>query len=339
MKVPTIGLIDYEKKADTQKSLHRGAVLRVKSPIQGFPCLVYQEHRDMNLLAVLVIYNCKIEEAKTLKSLLRNYAKNPRAFRNVRLIIYDNSLLEQSIHLTIPFEHQYIHDRNNEGLAVAYNYALNEAIKTSYAWLLLLDQDSSLPEDFIDNLSCDISIIDEDTTVTAVVPKMRYKKVIFSPTKVFFGGIVRAIDMRHRGICTFKNVFAIGSGCVIKVSFLQKIGGFNEVFWMDCLDRWLFLTINNMGGKVYVTDSIVEHEVSVMNYDKLMNEKRYYNILIYETLFMKSFTSRIENYIFYLRLIKRAVYLFFTVSDKKYSLMTLRHLMGIIMSPNKQLKS
>lgn len=290
------------------------------------------------IFAVLVIFNCKIEEAKTFVSLLNNYAKNQESFKNFKLIIYDNSLFDQSIPLAIPFEYQYIHDRNNKGLAAAYNYALNQAIKSSYDWLLLLDQDSYLPEDFIENMSYDISII-KDSTVSAVVPKMRYKKVIFSPTKVFFGGIVRAIDMRHRGICTFKNVFAIGSGCVIKVSFLQKIGGFNEVFWMDCLDRWLFLTINNMGGKVYVTDSIIEHEVSVMNYDKFMNEKRYYNILKYETLFMKSFTSRIENYIFYLRLIKRAVYLFITVSDKKYSIMTLRHLIDIIMSPNKQIKS
>jgi len=293
----------------------------------------------MNLVAILVIYNCKIEESETFNSLLQNYKKNPKVFKNFKLIIYDNSLTAQAISLNISFEYEYVHDQNNKGLAVAYNYALNEAIKYAYDWLLILDQDSSLPEDFLDNLSCDISIIGDDTTVTAVVPKMRYKKMIFSPTKVFFGGIIRGIDKRHRGICTFKNVFAIGSGCVINVSFLQKVGGFNEVFWMDCLDRWLFLTINNMGGKVYVTDSVIEHEVSVMNFDKLMTEQRYYNILKYETLFMKSFKCRTENYIFYLRLIKRAVLLFFTVSDKKYSIMTLRHLMAIIRSPSNQLES
>ena len=290
----------------------------------------------MNLLAVLVIYNCKIEEAKTLTSLLRNYEKSPRAFRNFRLIIYDNSLLEHAIHSKIPFEHLYVHDRNNS-LSVAYNYALYEAIKTSCDWLLMLDQDSSLPEDFIDNLSCDLSTIHEDTTVTAVVPKMCFQNVIFSPTTILFGGIVRAIDIRHKGICMFKNACAIGSGSVINVSFLQKVGGFNEMFRMDCLDRWLFYTINKMGGKVYVTDSIIEHELSVMNYDKYMNKERYLNILNAETLFMKSYGSQIENYIFYLRLIKRTVYQFLNVSDKKYSKMTICHLMRIIMSQNKQL--
>lgn len=285
----------------------------------------------MNLLAVLVIYNCKIEEAKTLKSLLQNYANNPKIFENFRLIIYDNSLLKQTIHLTIPFDHQYIHDRNNEGLAVAYNYALNEAIKTSSPWLLLLDQDSLLPEDFIDNLSSDLSIIGEDTTVTAVVPRMCYKREFFSPAKVLYGGRIRAINMRHRGICTFKNAYALGSGSLIKVSFLHEIGGFNEVFWMDSLDRWLFFTINNMGGKVYVTNSIINHELSVKDYNKFMNEERYRNILDYETLFMKSFMSKPENYIYYLRLMKRVLYLFFTVNNKKYSWITLDHLGNILL--------
>jgi GT2 family glycosyltransferase len=293
----------------------------------------------MNLFAVLVIYNCNIEKSDTLNSLIRNYQRNPEIFRNFELIIYDNSQLEQLIGMkTIPFRFQYIHDKDNKGLAVAYNYALSIAIKNSYNWFLLLDQDSSLPEDFIDVLFNNFATIDEDSNVAAVVAKMRYKKEIFSPTKIYYGGIVRPIDIQQRGICAFKNVFAIGSGCVIKSSFLQKIGGFNENFPIDCLDRWLFLTINKMEGTVFVTDSIIDHEVSVMNFDKLMNEQRYYSILKYENFFMKSYKSKVENYIFYLRLIKRAIFLFFTARDKKYSFITIRFLMNILVSPEDRSK-
>ena len=284
----------------------------------------------MNIFAILVIYNCKIEEAKTLNSLLENYAKNPEAFRNFKLIIYDNSLIEQKICLPIPFEYEYVHDRNNKGLAVAYNYALTKAIAGCYGWLLLLDQDASLSEDFIDNLSYDLYSLKKDNTVVAVVPKMRYKKTFFSPAKDLFGGIIRPIDMLHKGICAFK-VFATGSGSAIKVSFLQSIGGFNELYWLDCLDRWLFSTINNMGGKVYVSDSIVDHELSILNYDKFMDEQRYYNILKYEAIFMKSFHSKADNYLYYLRLLKRTVNLFITVKNKRYSLMTLRHLKNTLL--------
>lgn len=284
----------------------------------------------MDLLAILIIYNCKGEESKTLNSLLENYAKNPEEFRNFKLIIYDNSPIGQKIGLSVPFEYEYVHDRNNKGLAVAYNYALTKAIASCYSWLLLLDQDSSLPEDFIDNLSCNLATLKKDNTVVAVVPKMRYKKTFFSPSRDLFGGITRPIDMRHKGICTFK-VCAVGSGSVIKVSFLQSIGGFNEFYWLDCLDQWLFFTINNMNGKVYVSDSIVDHELSLLNYDKFMDEQRYSNILKYEAIFMKSFHSKADNYFYYLRLLKRTVCLFITVKNKRYSLMTLRHLKNTLL--------
>jgi len=283
------------------------------------------------IYSILVLFNCRIQESKTFNSLLQNYANNPDSFTHFKLLIYDNTLSKQTAPLDTPFDCQYVHNPLNEGLAVAYNYALNEAIKTSNDWLLLLDQDSLLPEAFIDNLSRDLSGLEKDNTVCAVVPKMRYRHIYFSPSKDLFGGTLRPIDMRHKGICQFK-VFPIGSGSAVKVSFLQSIGGFNEFYWLDFLDRWLFITINNMGGKVYVTDSVIEHELSIMNYDKFMNERRYGNILKYETIFMKSYKSRAEIYVYYLRLIKRVVYLFFTVNDKKYSLMTLRHLKKVLLS-------
>ena len=100
---------------------------------------------------------------------------------------------------------------------------------------------------------------------------------------------------------------------------------------MDCLDRWLFFTINNMGGKVYVTNSIIDHELSVKDYNKFMNEERYRNILMSETLFMKYFMTKLENYIYYLRLMKRVIYLFFAVNNKRYSFITLSHLRNIVL--------
>jgi GT2 family glycosyltransferase len=288
----------------------------------------------MSIVAILIVYNCRIQESKTLNSLLQNYTAHPEAFKDFKLIIYDNSLSKQTNTIQIPFEHDYIHDPSNRGLAVAYNYALRHALEESRDWLLLLDQDSCLPGDFICKLRDDLSVVEGEKAVAAIVPKMRYNEIIFSPARVSYGGIVRAVDMIHKGLCTYKNAYAIGSCCIVRVSFLKKVGGFNEQFPIDCLDRWLFLVINESGSKVYVTDSIIDHELSVMNYDMFMSESRYRSILKSETLFMKIYKSRIENYIFYLRLIKRAAHQFFTVNNKKYSLMTLRHLSKLVLSLN-----
>ena len=281
------------------------------------------------MLAIVVLYNCSIGEAKSVLTILRNHEKFPRAFEKFKLILYDNSPVSQTVNINLPFEYQYVHDPENKGLAVAYNYALKDAIGSSREWLLLLDHDSGLPDDFIENLTVECSGFEKDRSVVAVVPKVHYKNIFFSPSKVLYGGTIRPIDMRHKGICPFQ-AFAIGSGSAIRVAYLQSIGGFNGLFWMDCLDRWLYLTINNSGGKVYVTNSIMEHELSIMNYDVYMSEGRYRNILKYETLFMNSFKSRAENYVYYLRLVKRIFYLRFTVKNPIYSSMTFHHLVGLL---------
>jgi hypothetical protein len=45
---------------------------------------------------------------------------------------------------------------------------------------------------------------------------------------------------------------------------------------------------------------------------------------------MKTFKSRIEYYVFCLRLAKRVGYLYFTVNNKAYACMTLGHLFKLI---------
>ncbi|MBI4349901.1 MAG: glycosyltransferase [Elusimicrobia bacterium] len=288
----------------------------------------------MAICAILIVYNRKAGETRTLKALLRNYAEAPAAFSDLKLIIYDNSPEALKAPPALPFESEYVHSAENKGLAEAYNYALGKAAETGRGWLLLLDQDSDLPGDFISALSRELRLAGKDPAVYAVVPKMRYKGEYFSPSKDLFGGTVRPIDMNHKGVCDFK-AFAIGSACAVRVSFLRGIGGFDEFYWLDFLDRWLFASINKRGGKVYVTDSVVEHELSILDYDRFMSEKRYANILTYETAFMREFKPGIERYVYYLRLVKRIVYLFFTAGNKSYSLMTLNHLKEVLSGRDK----
>lgn len=292
----------------------------------------------MAICAILIVYNRRVEETKTVSSLLRNFAKSPAAFGDFKLVIYDNSPETRKAALDLPFQSEYVHSAENKGLAAAYNYALRKAAETGRGWLLLLDQDSDLPVDFIAGLARDLPLIEKDPAVSAVVPKMRYKDEYFSPSRDLFGGTVRPIDMNHKGICDFK-AFAIGSGCAVRVSFLQGVGGFDEFYWLDFLDRWLFAVINERGGKVYVTDSVVDHELSVLDYDKFMTEKRYANILRYETVFMREHKPPIERFVYYLRLVKRIVYLFFTAGNKNYARMTLGHLKKVLSVPDSEGKN
>ena len=287
----------------------------------------------MKILAILVLYNCKISESKTIASLLKGYSYNSQVFDFFKLIIYDNGLNDQKVSLTVNFKNEYVHQPENAGVAVAYNFALKEAIAQQYDWILLLDQDSNLPENFITNLFTTCSDIKRNNKVVAIIPKIFYRGHFFSPSKVLYGGVHRPIDYNHRGICNFQ-VTTIASGVLLRTSFIQEIGGFNELYWLDWLDMWIFNSIHASGSKVYVTDSIIEHELSILNLDKFMNENRYRNILKYEAIFMRSHKSKYENYIYFLRLARRSLSLLFAATNKNYSIITLRHLISLVFHTN-----
>ena len=46
---------------------------------------------------------------------------------------------------------------------------------------------------------------------------------------MFCGGILRPIDMNYNGIYD-KEIFAIGSGSMLRVDFISEVGGFNNDF-------------------------------------------------------------------------------------------------------------
>lgn len=285
----------------------------------------------INLLAVIVIYNKEIEKSKTINSLLSAVNLNRHGiFKQFKLIIYDNSTYKQKISIEFPFKYQYTHNKKNEGVAKAYNFACEVAMKENYEWIMLLDQDSTLHENYFTMISDALEKNHNNIDIVAFVPKIFHGKTMFSPAKVLWGGVHRHIDVSHVGVYP-KEIMSIGSCTVVRSSFIFEIGDFNEEFWLDCLDRWLFKTIYSRGKKVFVIDAFVTHELSVLDFNNLMNEKRYINQLKYETIFMKSYKSTFENIFFLVRLLRRAFVLLIVAKNKKYFKITLNQLKTILM--------
>jgi GT2 family glycosyltransferase len=282
----------------------------------------------MNIYAVVVLYNCKIEDSKTINSLKESFYLESECFNDFSLMIYDNSKVNKNESFVIPFKHKYFHDPSNKGLASAYNYALDDSSTKSNGWMLLLDQDSLLPLSFISQLNNDINNLNNNKNVLSIVPKMYHNDIFFSPSKVLYGGTMRPINEKFDGIYNNK-IFAIGSCSTVRISFLKEIKGFNEFFWMDSLDRWLYNKIEKVGGRVFVSNSIIKHELSVYDFENFPNTKRYRNIIKFETYFMILYKSKSENLIYFLRLFKRSIYYFFALKDKKYSLITFKYLLKV----------
>jgi len=265
---------------------------------------------------VVILYEMPHGRSNTLKSLMNNSNFNEY---NLNIIIYDNSPKKQDIDTDIS-NFTYVHNKLNGGLAQAYNYALS-AISDQNSWLLLLDQDSQLPSNFISSLIETIHGI-QDESIVAVAPHILCNNNLISPCKVRFAGRLVSVSKQFRGASDLE-LMAVNSGMAVRASFMKQIGGFNQDFWLDYLDHWLCRTIYAEGKRIYVSTAIVNHDLSVSNYNEV-SVKRAQNILNAEVLFYKKYKSKSEQVAYFFRLMLRSIKQLVTLNNKKIAGYTLK---------------
>lgn len=279
----------------------------------------------MKFYAIVVLYKTKVKDSKTLNSISRIFQKNTDLQKSFKFLIYDNGPSSQEGTFSLPFDHVYVSNKENPGVAVAYNAGLELAIASISEWILLLDQDTNLSKSFFFNLIQSSKIAYENEGIVAIVPKMKFRGVLFSPSRVSAGGIHRPIENDFHGISR-GNIFAVASATCIKSSFVQSIGGFNKIFWLDCQDKWIFDQIYKANKKVIVVNSILTHNLSILDYNSMLSPHRYNNILEAETIFVSLYQTKFDGLVYLLRLIIRAFRLLFFERNKKYSLLTFKHI-------------
>jgi GT2 family glycosyltransferase len=223
----------------------------------------------------------------------------------VLLAVYDNSETRQLRSSQEALLLAYKHDSTNGGLAAAYNWALNIAELRDFSWLLLLDQDTRLPATFLECLLGVVNLYDTNQTVAAIVPFVKDGLAAISPSRVRFGRIT-PLPKQSPSVINCE-VTAINSGSAIRVSFARSLGGFNPDYRLDFLDHWLFRQLNAHGKRVALTDSVLEHALSVSDYRDQVNLSRYRSVLSSELLFMTTEKRRVEIPVYVFRLLLRSV--------------------------------
>lgn len=273
----------------------------------------------MNVTIVVVFYKQAIEESKTFQTLKQSLF--PIGSQLTELILYDNSPEKQEFSLQkyegIPIT--YFHDSRNLGIATAYNYALAAARENGSEWLLLLDHDTELTAEYMEQV---MNLEEKNSHIAAVVPKINSENQLISPV---YSHSLRPLQGEKPvpGIQD-KAVMAINSGALIRVDFLNEIGGFNEDFPLDYLDHWLFHEIYTKGYKVRLLNVTLEHELSVMDYSRV-SLGRYQSILESEIKFFKHYQQDLYKS-YRMQLAKRFLKQILTVKNKKIALHTLRRL-------------
>jgi hypothetical protein len=262
----------------------------------------------VKILAVVVRYQMPLSESPTLQGLCDALSSHPGLARSYTVMIWDNSPEAIAIpQLAIPF--LYRHSKVNLGVSGAYNGAMEYALEHGYPWMLMLDQDTKVTHEFLVTMLRHSHDLLPRQEIAAIAPTVRAGRIVVSPMRQRFSlrGRSRKYPAGECGIAHGEAV-AINSGCVMRVAHLRKIGGFSTDFWLDLSDNYVFHQFFVHGMKVWrAADVEIEHDLSVMDYDRLMTPWRYRNLSYAETAFYDLYKGQIENAVQTLRLVARAI--------------------------------
>lgn len=270
----------------------------------------------MKLQAVVVLYKQKIADSKTIRSFYDQIRNCPL---DISLLIYDNTPAPQeSQHPLADFiPLVYTHDPANGGLVPAYNQGMRMAEADGIEWLLLLDQDTLLTADYFERLSSILHQQGDDTRIAACVPHIVVRGKSVAPTW-FSLGIHRPMNVSWHGLAV-KPITTINSATVVRLSFLQSLGGFSQNYPLDFADYWFFREVYRHGKAVMVMDCELVHELSSANRDTFKPVPLYRDVLKHEGMFYRTSGSPIVTLVFWTRLTLRVVKHYLVFKDKGYS--------------------
>lgn len=257
------------------------------------------------ILAVVVMYKTPLADSMTIQGLLQAFACHPDLRNSVDVLIWDNS--PTPLHHSQSFSSfTYRHSQENLGVSGAYNRAMKLAESMGCQWLLLLDQDTTIPADFLQHILRLGSRFLDERDIAAVVPFLMAGDRVVSPREVLFKRL-KPLRRPFQGIYPGE-VSAANSGTFIRLDALKQIGGFNEDFWLDFSDVVVFHLLHRQGKKVYIAgDLLLQHHISVLDFETSMSPKRYLNFLAAEGAYWDIYRSVTARGFHTLRILERAI--------------------------------
>ncbi|MGI4758808.1 MAG: hypothetical protein ACRYGF_18410 [Janthinobacterium lividum] len=253
--------------------------------------------KPISILAVIVVYKQVPEQSSSLKSLLMAKQNNIPTDVRLTILVADNTPGGQVIALK-PDVFRYRAYPDNPGLARPYNDALRTAEEEQFEWLLTLDQDTSLPQDFLAGMVRGLRTFGTDEEVAAVVPRIHDGGKFISPFR-FKGGFLPVVTPERASGVLGPHTSALNSASLLKVKATRAIGGYDEHFPLHNSDTRFYQKLDRAGKRVaLVADILVAHEFSILDRAGRMSPERYQQMLIDECTFWDrhmSFAARFER--------------------------------------------
>jgi rhamnosyltransferase len=229
------------------------------------------------IIAVLVLYNSNLEESESFKTLLKAISLNKE---KLTLLVYNNSPSYWSYigDVFLGLEIIYVNDNLNSGVSKAYNTAFEYAVKIKKEYILLLDQDTSLPISFF------TSFFESEKkyhkkNIGIYSPFIMNKNKILSPSH-FFLFSSKKIKKIEPGVHGLRGKAIINSGLIIATTLFQKVGGYNEKIKLDFSD-------------FYFVRKVLKHQRSIV----LFNSRCFHSLSSEDEMSCQSALNRFDYYL------------------------------------------
>lgn len=237
---------------------------------------------------IIVLYKTKLEDSVTYNALKRNLSVLKKL--GSKILIYNNSP-----EIEVPLSEDYIVHTPTENLmlAGAYNYALEQANKDGCKWLLLLDQDTQLTEEYFKELKIFLDST-ENENYDVAVPVLVNGKYHLSPIayKKNQGPFADISEIQEqKDIASLKHnefVVAYNSVSLLSVSALNNIGGFGTEYKLDFLDYYYYYKLSSNNVRIYILPVYLNQNLSLLEDKFSMSLERYEDYLYSRLKFARS---------------------------------------------------
>jgi GT2 family glycosyltransferase len=259
----------------------------------------------IGVLAVMVLYRRALSDSQTWTR-LRSQVASLSPSISFHLLVCDNGPAASAAPI-FPSWVEYTLADENRGLAWAYNHGLARARQLGAEWLLMLDQDTSLPSDFLTRMLRVVAMLRDRQAIGAIIPQL--VSADGSPYSPVVAKLGRE-NMVPRGFTGVGegDIRPYNSAAMVRVSSIEACGGYDRRFWLDYLDHATFHALTRCGYKLWIAGDIqVEHHLSLHDDRSSVGEAHFDSFVKAESAFRDLYGSWFEGLLFTARLFLRSI--------------------------------
>lgn len=229
-----------------------------------------------DLIAVVVLYKLPLNDSTAIRTLTKSLRRVESGCMD--LVIYDNhpSTNDGQLLKSNCLKVHYIADYNNSGVSRAYNESAKLGISLKKKYILLLDQDTQIEENFCTELN--ILLCKSYLLLFPLLISQTGKTI--SPCNFKMGrGYSLLKSDSNPGLHSIKKRNFLNSGAVISLDLFHRVGGFDENIPLYFSDFNFFERVKVHCSEYYQMKSVFHHDMASnddSNMEKFLKRFRFY---------------------------------------------------------------